>query len=135
FPFRYSNRLSALKRRAPPCCFHSGTKWQFATSTTVASAAPAADATASTMRTKVSVLFLMLGNSPSLPGPTPPRGRAWTAAGVFFRRGPVPSGAGRGGPGEGVPAKLLVARDNGGRDTGDLMRTAPAHASAGSPPL
>ena len=39
-------------------------------------------------------------DTPSLPCPSPPWGRGWTAAGAFIRRG---------GPGEGVPAGLLAA--------------------------
>jgi hypothetical protein len=51
---------------------------------------------------------LIVDNTPSLPRPSPPWGRGWTATGVFFSRG---------GPGEGVPAKLLVVNNNAGQDT------------------
>jgi len=42
--------------------------------------------------------------------PSPPWGRGWTAAGAFISRG---------GPGEGVPAKLLIVKYGVGQDTWD----------------
>jgi hypothetical protein len=51
---------------------------------------------------------LIVDNSPSLLRPSPPWGRGWPAASVFFSRS---------GPGEGVPATLLVVNNNAGQDT------------------
>ena len=60
-------------------------------------------------RSPVSVLsHLIVDNNPLLGRPSPPWGRGWTAAGVFFSRS---------GTGEGVPAKLLVDNNNAGQDT------------------
>jgi hypothetical protein len=53
---------------------------------------------------------LIVDNTPSLPRPSPPLGRGWTAAGVLFSRG---------GPGEGVAAKLLVVTNDAGLHTRD----------------
>ena len=65
-----------------------------------------------TIRIRITTVLshLIVDNTPSLPRPSPPWGRAWTAAGAFVSRG---------GPGEGVPANLLVVNNNAGQDTSE----------------
>jgi predicted nucleic acid-binding protein len=57
-----------------------------------------------------------------------PWGRGWPAAGVFSSRGLAPSGAGRGGPAEGVSTARLDLEQNGSERDTDTTRHS-AHAN------